>query len=65
MFDVDPKVVLQYSGGTGFVHPTKLQCFGNETSLLECTYEEVEYDYPGCEFGEDLGVSCGKSYTRS
>ena len=56
----DPKVVMQYGGAKGPVHITAVQCFGNESSLLECTYGDTEGDGWGSPFGADIGVSCGE-----
>ena len=53
----DPKVVYRFGGGEGAIFLNDIQCLGNETNLLQCTYNGFEVD--DCAHYEDAGVSCG------
>ena len=37
------------------MHINDVSCFGNESSLLECSYSNLT----DCNHGEDAGVECG------
>ena len=43
-----------YGEGTGPIYLDDVQCIGNESSLLSCTYTSQH----NCVHGEDVGVQC-------
>ena len=43
-----------YGQGTGPIYLDDVQCIGNESSLLNCTYTSQH----NCVHGEDVGVQC-------
>ena len=43
-----------YGQGTGPIYLDDVQCVGNESNLLNCTYTSQH----NCVHGEDVGVQC-------
>ena len=43
-----------YGSGTGLIFLSSIDCLGNETSLLECTYSP----FHSCSHTFDVGVKC-------
>ena len=43
-----------YGSGTGLIFLSSIDCLGNETSLLECTYSP----FHSCSHTLDVGVKC-------
>ena len=56
-FHSDPKVVYKFGGGEGAIFLDNIQCFGKETSLLQCAHNGIVVH--NCGHYEDAGVSCG------
>ena len=58
----DPKVVVEYGGGTVPILFEGLSCTGTEDSLLECNHNGIHGSHNCFDF-EHIGVSCGKLRT--
>ena len=52
-----PRISGHFGAGSGPIFFEDVECTGNETSLLNCTYEPAT----GCDHNDDVGVHCGKS----
>ena len=57
-FHSDPKVVYAFGGGEGAIF--HFQCYGRETSLLQCAHNGIVVH--NCYHYEDAGVSCGNIF---
>ena len=44
-----------FGQGTGTIHMSNVRCYGNESSLFDCTSERADR----CSHSEDAGVKCG------
>ena len=53
----DPRVVLEFGGGSGSILLDNVYCVGNETNLFECVHNGIGKH--NCGHYEDAGVSCG------
>ena len=52
---VDADALYQYGGGSGPIH-SGFQCTGNETHLVNCSFDDKVARY--CPHSQDVGVRC-------
>ena len=53
--DVQWYTNARFGEGHGIPNLTNWYCFGNESSLTDCLYENASYI---CDHSQDVGVSC-------
>ena len=54
----DADALYGYGGGTGAIHFTEFECIGNESNLLNCSFDSRSFDIVHCKHSEDAGVRC-------
>ena len=55
VYGVDADALYQYGGGSGPIHGG-FRCTGNETHLVNCSFDDEVAKY--CLHSQDVGVRC-------
>ena len=62
-YALDANRHARYGKGTGSIFLANVNCLGNESALISCSYEEVRYR--SCDHREGAGVRCGNTTSTS